>query len=267
MRSIGGSDPSQNDEFNRASYGKIASRYAIFRPDYPQELFDAILENVDVRGTALDCATGTGQAASLLCDSFERVLAYDISPGQIEHLARRPNLFGFAARSEALPISGAVADLVTVAQAVHWFDLEKFWPEVHRISRPGAVVAIWGYGFFEVDEEIDPVVLRELRDPVAPYWGSGNLILLEEYRTIPFPFEEIASPKIVMRQQWTLDRLLDYVGTWSALNRHAVEEGPGLLERARKALLPLWGAEQVREVRMPVTLKMGRVAGPRDRTV
>ncbi len=248
-----------NDNFNRASYGAIADRYALYRPRYPQELFAAILKHVQRRELALDCATGTGQAASLLSSSFERVLAYDVSSDQIEHLARDPHLLGFSARSEALPLRSNLVDLVTVAQAVHWFDLGKFWPEVHRVSRRGAIVAIWGYGFFEVDSRIDEVVMRELRDPVARYWGSGNLILLDEYRTIPFPFDELIAPKIVMRESWTLDRLLSYVGTWSALNRHDLEHGPGLLERARSALLQVWPEGEVREVRMAVTLRVGRV--------
>jgi SAM-dependent methyltransferase len=252
-------DATQNDEFNRASYGKIANRYAVYRPRYPQEVFDAILSHVDGRGMALDCATGTGQAAVSLASAFAHVFAYDISSDQVEHLAKLPNLHGFAARSEALPLKRDTLDLITVAQAVHWFDLDKFWPEVQRVGRPGAVVAIWGYGFFEVSPEIDRVVLRELRDPVARYWGSGNLILIDEYRTIPFPFREIDAPKIVMKESWTLDRLLDYVGTWSALNRYDQEHGPGLLRRAKSELAKLWPAHQELEVRMPVTLRLGKI--------
>jgi SAM-dependent methyltransferase len=249
-----------NDVYNRASYGRIADRYAQYRPEYPQELFDVILGEVASFGRALDCATGTGQAAKSLIRPFDQVLAFDSSPGQMEHALSAANLGRFVARSEVLPIRSRVIDLVTVAQAVHWFDLSKFWPEVHRIMRPDAVVAIWGYGFFSVDDggAIDQAVLRTLRDPVAPYWGSGNLILLDEYRTIPFPFDEIAAPRLVMRSEWTLDRLLQYVGTWSALTRYDEEYGPGLRERAREALLALWPADEVRSVVMPITLRMGR---------
>lgn len=169
-----------------------------------------------------------------------------------------PNLSGFAARSEAVPVQNDKVDLITVAQAVHWFDIDRFWQEARRISRPGAIVAIWGYGFFEVDSEVDRIVMETLRNPVARYWGSGNLILIDEYRTIPFPFEELPSPKVVMRESWTLDRLLDYVGTWSALARHDQEYGPGLLETIRAKLLEVWPAGQLREVRMPVTMRIGR---------
>ncbi len=109
-----------NDRYNIASYGKIANRYAVYRPSYPQELFDTIIALVDRRGTALDCATGTGQAASKLTSSFDNVLAYDVSLDQIEHLRPAQNLFGFTARSEAVPLQRNTVDLVTVAQAVHW---------------------------------------------------------------------------------------------------------------------------------------------------
>jgi hypothetical protein len=250
---------SENDAFNRASYGKIADRYAKFRPEYPDALFGAVLAHVRSFTTALDCATGTGQAAIKLTPHFHRVLASDSSAGQIEQLPRAKGLHGFVSEAEELPIRDHSVDLVTVAQAVHWFDIERFWQEVARIGADQAVIAIWGYGFFTVSPEVDEIVMRELREPVAPYWGSGNLILLDEYRTISFPFEELPAPRIDISQHWTLDRLLAYLGTWSALNRHEQEHGPGLLPRAKAALQEVWPNGQVLEVRMPLTLRIGRL--------
>jgi SAM-dependent methyltransferase len=247
----------RNDAFNRAAYGGYADRYAAYRPTYPDELFDAIYQHVGVFGTALDCATGTGQAAQHLSRRFEKVLAFDNSARQVQHA--QEGFLRFVASAEAVPLRDRVADLITVAQAVHWFDLEQFWPEVHRLGRAGSVLAIWGYGFFKVDAAVDEVVMRELRSQVDRYWGSGNLILLDEYRTITFPFEELSAPQLTMVENWTLDRLLAYLSTWSALNRYEHEHGAGLLEHARQELSKIWPPGETREVRMPITMRIGRV--------
>ena len=246
-----------NDEFNRAAYGHYADRYAAFRPTYPNALFEAIYEHVDRFDFALDCATGTGQAAQVLSRRFEKVLAFDNSARQIEHA--QEGFWRMVSSAEVVPVRGCSVDLITVAQAVHWFDLEKFWPETHRVAHKEAVLAIWGYGFFKVDPAVDEVVMRELRSRVDRYWGSGNLILLDEYRTITFPFDELPAPKLDMVEHWTLDRLLAYLSTWSALNRYDHEHGPGLLEHVRSELRKAWPGDEPREVRMPITMRIGRV--------
>jgi ubiquinone/menaquinone biosynthesis C-methylase UbiE len=168
-----------------------AEDYARFRPHYPGELFAYLGSICAEREDAWDCATGNGQAAIGLAAHFKRVIATDASMKQLESapLDRRVQYRVSAAEESGLDSNSV--DLITVAQALHWFDLPKFWTEAKRMLKPQGIVAVWSYNLVSIAPAIDRVVDRFYRDTVGPFWPLERAIVEAGYRTIDFPFHEI----------------------------------------------------------------------------
>lgn len=151
-------------------------------------------------------------------------------------------------------------DLIAAAQGAHWFDLPKFYAGIGRVARSGAVVAIWGYSYCELSPEIDAAVAETLLAPIAPYWGEGNRVIMERYRSIPFPFKEVEPPTFVMRHDWSRDLFFGYLRTWSAYKRYRLEHADDPLEPLGAALAAHWRADEVRPVRFEIVMRIGRVS-------
>ena len=126
----------QNTEF-RDHFSAQAADYAKFRPLYPKELFRYLVTVAPGNELAWDCATGNGQAAVALGEVFERVIATDASEKQIGNAEPHPRVEYRVAPAEASGIESTTVDLVTVAQALHWFDLERFDAEVETVAVHG----------------------------------------------------------------------------------------------------------------------------------
>lgn len=244
-------------------FSAVAGDYARHRPTYPAALFDWLAGLPAERRHAWDCGTGSGQAARELAVRFERVTATDASREQLAGAAPRPNVDYRLAQAEQSGLVDASVDLVTVAQAVHWFDLERFWPEVRRVLAPGGAVAVWCYVGVTLAPELDRVIDRYYRDVVGPYWPPERSAVEDGYRSLPFPFAEVAAPAFHIRQRWDLARFAGYLGTWSA-SRHWSDAHGGADPLAEIAadLAAAWGdpAEE-REIAWPLGLRVGRVEG------
>lgn len=235
--------------------------YAKFRPTYPRELFRFLAEAAPSRGTVWDCATGNGQAAIPLAEEFERVIATDASPQQIASAPRRDKIEFGVARAEESGIPARTIDLITVAQAAHWFDPEIFYAEARRVLRPGGVIALWGYQFLETALELDAIVNRYYYDIVGPYWPPERTIIEQGYADIHFPFLEIPAPKFEMKVDWSLEQLLGYLRSWSATQRYMAEKQSDPLALITADLQKAWGsAVPTRTVKWPLTIRVGRVA-------
>jgi SAM-dependent methyltransferase len=234
-----------------------ASAYAAFRPTYPIGLFDAVAAIARQRRLAVDVATGSGQAAAGLVAHFERVVGFDGGIGQIAAADRRGTVRYAAAVAECIPLSDRCADLITVAQALHWFDRPAFFREADRILGPRGVLAVWLYMLAEVDPPVDQV-LREFYDGVVgPYWLAGRRMVDEGYRGIELPFTEVAMPSFASQARLHLDAYLGYVGTWSAVARCRRETSSDPLPAFRDELRRVWGPQdRVRAVRWPIRLRV-----------
>jgi len=198
-------------------FSRLSARYAAYRPRYPDGLFDAIAA-IAGPGPVWDCATGSGQAALPLAARFATVVATDASRQQVRSATPHPGVCYAVALAEATPLRSGWAQLVTVAQALHWLDLTRFYPEVRRVLRPGGLFAAWTYGTQRVDGgAIDAIVEDFYLRVVGPYWAPERCWVETGYRTLDFPFDpvEIASPPVI--EEWTLAQLLGYVSTWSAV--------------------------------------------------
>jgi SAM-dependent methyltransferase len=252
-----------DERANARSFDRRADHYARYRPRYPDSLFDYLASLAPGRACALDVGTGNGQAAVALAARFEQVLATDPSAEQIASAEPRPNITYRVLPAEDTDVAPDTLDLVVVAQALHWFALDRFYPAIARAMKPRAIFAAFGYYAFAVEPAIDAVVGDAIMAPLAPYWARGNALLARGYRDLPFPFEELAPPAFCIEMRWTLAELIGYLGTWSAVTRHEAEAPAperGLLDRASERLAPLWGAAP-RLVTMPVFLRVGRKPG------
>lgn len=233
--------------------------YAAHRPDYPESLFSYVVSLVRERRTAWDCGTGSGQAAIGLVEHFERVVATDPSPGQLAHARAHPRIEYRQAPADASGLESASVDLVTVAQALHWFDIGRFYAEAQRVLVPGGVIAVWGYGDPLLDS---PGLQRTLHEfnhgTLESYWTPERRILLERYRTIPFPFAEVVRPPFTFERRWTLGELAGYLRTWSATARYVEAHDTDPVEAVEAELARQWGNPgKQRAVRWPLYLRAG----------
>lgn len=240
------------------SHGSAA--YRRHRPTYPPELFAALAALAPSTAAAWDGATGNGQAAVGLGGRFARVIASDPSASQIAQATRHPRVRYFVGRAEESALREASVDLVTVAQAIHWFDLDRFYREVERVAKPGAVLAAWCYDLVRITPGVDRCVDRFYTEVVGPHWPKERAHVESHYRELPFPFEEVAPPRCTMRARWNLGGLLGYVETWSALKAYRearrVDPLPDLAARVAAA----WGDSQRRRgVVWPLYFRIGRV--------
>jgi len=240
-------------------FGSIAADYARFRPRYPDALFDELAALAPSRALAWDCATGTGQAAGALARRFERVLATDVSAKMIAQAPATPGVEYRAVDSCDSGIASHSIDLITVANALHWFHGEAFEREARRVLAPGGVVAAWSYKYPHVAPAIDALV-RHLHDVVIdPFWAEPNRVVEREYRDLWFPFDRVAAGPHVCAARLTADAFLGYLATWSAAVKYAAHHGRDPLAEIRDELLAEWGGASVeREVRWPLTLVVGR---------
>lgn len=241
-------------------FSGVANRYADFRPHYPGEIFDYLATLVPRTASVWDCAAGNGQATVDLAKRFARVVATDASKEQIASAKPISNVEYRVASAEQSGLPDASVALVTVAQALHWFDFGKFYAEVNRVLVPGGVIAVWAYGVNEVEgEEVNRLVQDFYENVVGPYWPPERKLVEEGYRTIPFPFEEITPPAFRMESRWTLDELVGYFSTWSATNRFIKAKGQNPLESLDKELARVWDErDQKRLVTWPLSLRVGR---------
>ena len=245
---------SVKDHFSRQSAG-----YQQFRPHYPPALAAYLADVAPGRALALDVATGNGQAAVDLAGHFERVLASDISENQLKHRTRHPRVEYLRHPAERQPLKAGVADLLAVAQSAHWFDFARFYPEARRVLRPGGVVALWTYALLRIDAATDAIIDRFYRERVGRFWPPERRLVEQEYRTLPFPLEELRAPAFAIDASFTLEALINYVGTWSAVDRCRHQTGIDPLPELALELKPGWSRDERRPARWPLHLRIGRV--------
>lgn len=230
--------------------------YAAFRPTYPAELYEFIFSHVKEFGTAWDCATGNGQVAGVLSKYFATVHATDISQQQLNNAVQAKNIVYSAQPAEKINLADQSVDLITVAQSLHWFNTADFYKEVNRIAKPDAVLAVFGYAVCSINPAIDNLFLDFYNNKVGPYWDSARKLVDEEYQSIPFPFEEIQSPKFFINVQWTAEQFAGYLTTWSATQKFIKVNGYDPVPEFLLTLLPFWNEKL--EVNFPLFLRLGK---------
>jgi len=207
--------------------------------------------------SAWDAGTGNGQVARDLSKKFKRVFATDISGKQIENAISTENIF-YSVAAETTSFPEKSFDLICVAQAIHWFDREKFYQEVARVARPNSLLAIWGYGLLNIDTTIDPLIKDFYKNIVGPYWDKERRLIDEEYQTIRFPFTEIKTPTFSFSFQWSVEELHGYLTTWSAVQKFMKEKNFNPVDELIGKIKPHWHSTKL-TVNFPLFTRIGTV--------
>ena len=243
----------------RHDYFERAAEYAARRPGYPPALAGWLAEVSPARRGAWDAGCGSGQLSVLLAERFAEVVATDATPAQLAHARAHARVRYAAATAEQAPLRSASIDLAVAAQAAHWFDLPRYFAEVRRVTRGAAVVALVTYGVARVDDaRADAVVRRFYHEVAGPHWPPERRLVEEGYASIDFPFGAIAAPAFTMQAEWSVEEMLGYVGTWSAVRRLERSGGAAQVAAFEAELRPVWGAGK-RAVTWPLTVRAGRV--------
>ena len=242
-------------------FSKQAAGYAKFRPRYPQKLFDYLGSIAPSRQVAWDCATGNGQAAVGLASVFDRVIATDASGTQIANARSHERVDYRVAPAENSGIGSETIDLIMVAQALHWFDLDRFYGEARRVLKADGILAGSAYNLLHVEPAIDEVVNRYYYEVVGPFWPPERK-LVEQFADLPFPFHEVDALRLEMTARWNLDHLLGYLQTWSSTQRFIAANASDPLEQIIHELREAWGnSRHTRNVTWPLVLRIGIKAG------
>jgi ubiquinone/menaquinone biosynthesis C-methylase UbiE len=251
-------------KFFQDHFSGVASAYAAFRPHYPDELYRWLAEACVARERAWDCACGSGQATLALAGHFGSVVASDASAAQIAAAPHHARVAYRVAPAEASGLEPASIDLIVVAQALHWFDLTRFYAEACRVGKAGSVLAAWSYGMLAVDDPgIDALSQRFYADTLGPYWPPERRHVESGYRTLHFPFEEIPAPALSMRTRWSLPQLLGMLRSWSAVARYVEAVGRDPVSELAPVLAEPW-SDPRREctITWPLALRVGRLSPP-----
>lgn len=242
------------DHFSAAS-----DQYAAYRPNYSAALFNWLANQCVEHNTAWDCATGNGQAALGLAAHFLQVIATDASSEQVRHATPHPRIDYRVAPAEASGLDAHSVNLVTVAQAAHWFDLSCFYTEVARVLKPGGLIALWGYGRMVLPEDMDAPFLHFYDKTVGPYWPAERALIDDAYRSLDFPFNEMPAPAFEIEVEWTLTQLVAYLSTWSAVKRYQAECENNPLPALMAELQTHWGnPDTARKLQWPLFMRVGR---------
>lgn len=243
------------DRFSDGSAG-----YRAARPTYPAALFEALAGHAPGRDLAWDCGTGNGQAAVGLAAQFAAVHATDPSPQQIAQAVAAERVTYAIEPAEAVSLADSSVDLVLAAQALHWFDLDRFYAEAKRVLKRGGILAAVAYDWMYVAPAIDQAINDHLMPMLASYWAPQNALLWAGYRSIPFPGEEIRLGAFAIYREWSFEEVRAYVLSWSAARALVAAEGDGRLNEALSVLALLWG-DGLRQLVFPLHLRVARLGG------
>ena len=235
-----------------------ASGYAAFRPTYQADLYDFIFAQVKNKGTAWDCGTGNGQVARDLAPHFKEVFATDSSVNQIKNAPAVSNIYYSVSHAEKTSFPESTFDLITVGQAIHWFNIPEFYKEVIRTAKSKAILAVWGYGLLHISPPLDEMIADFYENIIGPYWDTERKLVDDHYSTIPFPFEEFHTPEFRFSFEWTIDELEGYLTTWSSVRKFIQANDINPVESLINRIKPLWPAEKVL-VNFPLFLRCGVV--------
>ena len=241
-------------------FSEQSEAYSKYRPGYPAELFEYILTFVQGRNTAWDCATGNGQAATILSHHFERVIATDISSEQLHNAIFKPNISYIKAPAEQTDFKENLFDLITVAQAYHWLNWDAFYSEATRVGKKNGVVAIWTYNLIRSEKEaLNNLIEHFYYDITGPYWDSARKYVEKGYQSIPFDFAPLPSKTFTIELSYTKEQLLGYLSTWSGVRSYIKQTGISPIPLIIEDLDRIWNASEPILFYFPLSLKIGRI--------
>ncbi len=237
-------------------FSGVSNNYSQSRPHYPTELFDYLSSLTQSHELAWDCATGNGQAAMELAGHYSKVYASDASQNQLDQACQHPNIQYALASAENSGLKSQSIDLITVAQALHWFDLQAFATECKRVLKTNGVLAVWCYKRLSISPEIDKLITEFYFDEIGQYWPEERQMVENGYAKIELPFPEIKTPEFMMHANWTLQHLIQYLNTWSAVSKYKKQHKRNPIDQIEAQLTELWGNSDTREISWRIMLRV-----------
>lgn len=241
-------------------FSVYSENYKKYRPVYPKELFEYLCSLTPSHELAWDCGCGTGQATISLAEYYDKVVGTDISDKQIENAVKKENIIYRVSEKYESGLDEGSADLVISAQALHWFDLEKFHSEVQRVLGPGGIISVWTYNLFRVDKKIDALIYKFYFDIIYNYWPEERKHVENCYESLDFPFNRIPSPTFSIQAQWSLEQLTGYLNTWTGVKNYIELECFSPLEFIEQELSDVWGnSDEAKTIEWPLTVITGKI--------
>ena len=249
---IAANNASFKDHFSHDS-----AAYSSHRPGYPDSLFSFLSSITKKHDLAWDCATGSGQSAIRLAESFNTVLATDASKAQINNARKHKKVHYYVAAAENAAIKSSSVDLITVAQAIHWFDFDAFSSEVERTLKPSGILAIWSYNLLSISPDIDRHIRHLYGNILKPYWPAERSHVESGYKSINFPLKELSTPAFHMSLEWTQAQLISYLSTWSAVNTYIEKNNQNPVDIIQDELIRLCENEKTAQmsIKWPLTVR------------
>ncbi|BAP54736.1 SAM (and some other nucleotide) binding motif [Thioploca ingrica] len=242
------------------NFSQQAAAYAQYRPQYPPALYQFLQRIIKRHQLAWDCGTGNGQVATQLAIFFDKVIATDASASQLAVAQSVPHLEYRLARAEDSGLSSHSVDLITVAQAIHWFDIEAFYREIYRVAHDEAIVAIWGYGLLTVSPAVDEIIRELYTNTLGHYWDPARKHLDAAYQNIPFPFQVIPTPRFKMQLLWSLPELIGYLNTWSSVQKFIMVNNSNPITQIEPFLQRVWDKHSIlKPIVWDIYLQVGKV--------
>ena len=243
------------DNFSRQS-----DIYLKYRPLYPTALYSYLASLVSSHELVWDCGTGNGQAAIGLADFFNQVFATDPSEQQIANSIRHDRVHYKIEKAEQTGLTSNSVDLVTTANALHWFDLEGFFNEASRVLKPNGVIAVWAYGNPTVSPDIDAVVQHYHDVVLHNYWLPENRLVEKGYSTISFPYQLLETPEFQCDRNMNRADFIGLLNTWSATQRYININIDNPTDHVASELCKYWpDTNEEKEIVWKLVLKVGRV--------
>lgn len=241
-------------------FSSQSNNYAKYRPTYPPALYDFLLSQVAEKKMAWDCATGSGQVANILGDYFEQVIATDASKAQLVSAIPHKNVQYQQAKAEKTNLATNSINLITVGQAIHWFDFIAFFKEVKRVAKDQAILAFWTYDLFKIDPIIDQIIHDFYWNVIFDYWPKERRYIEDKYETIPMPFKAIQTPDFQIVLNYTLQDVIGYLNTWSGTKQYYKQKEENPVEKISPILSEAWGnLSKAKTVVWPMYVKVGRI--------
>ncbi len=240
------------------NFSKQSNSYQKFRPTYPKELFAFLSSQTDEHDLAWDCGTGNGQSAVGLADFYKSVYATDPSEAQINNATQNPKIIYKVEIAEKSSLEDKSVDILTVAQAIHWFDFDKFYTEAKRVLKENGVIAVWTYTLPSITIEIDALIQHFHDNIVGAFWQAENKLVENEYKTIPFPFEVIPSSDFTIHKQISRHDLVGLLRSWSATQKYIDKHDQNPIDQIDSELLTFWPDDQEKSTSWKLILKLGR---------
>lgn len=244
------------------NFSKHAEVYVKFRPTYPKKLFEFLQGLTGEHKLAWDCGTGNGQSAIKLTDYYGKVYATDPSQEQIKNAIHHERIvYKIESAENPRSIADNSVDLITVAQAIHWFDFDKFYGQVKRVLKTKGIIAVWAYGIPMINEELDSIIKDFHDNIVGEFWLPENKMIENEYSTIPFPFDEIKTPDFFIQKKVTISEIIGHLRTWSATQKYIDKHNENPLEPLALKLKEQWkDIETEKEIKWKLILKVGKMS-------